>query len=69
MNFKELGLEPALVRVCESLGFSEPTPIQNQTIPIILDGEDLIACAETGTGKTAACGISPRSDARTRHAD
>ncbi len=54
MNFKELGLEPALVRVCESLGFTEPTPIQNQTIPIILDGADLIACAETGTGKTAA---------------
>ncbi|HUQ31281.1 MAG TPA: DEAD/DEAH box helicase [Pyrinomonadaceae bacterium] len=54
MNFSELGLEAALVRVCESLGYKEPTPIQQQAIPVVLSGSDLIGCAETGTGKTAA---------------
>src|ERR671938_750939 len=54
MNFTELGLKEALARNCESLGYKEPTPIQRQTIPIILKGADLIGCAETGTGKTAA---------------
>ncbi len=54
MEFSELGLQPALVRVCESLGYKEPTPIQRQAIPVVLSGSDLIGCAETGTGKTAA---------------
>ena len=54
MNFSELGLLPALVRRCESLGYEEPTPIQKQAIPVVLTGADLIGCAETGTGKTAA---------------
>ncbi|MBV9960476.1 MAG: DEAD/DEAH box helicase [Acidobacteria bacterium] len=54
MNFAELGLQPALVRVCESLEYTEPTPIQRQAIPVVLTGSDLIGCAETGTGKTAA---------------
>ena len=54
MNFAELGLQPALVRGCESLGYTEPTPIQGQAIPVVLSGSDLIGCAETGTGKTAA---------------
>ncbi|MGH9971427.1 MAG: DEAD/DEAH box helicase [Pyrinomonadaceae bacterium] len=54
MNFSQLGLAPAQVRSCESLGYTEPTPIQRQAIPVILNGEDLIGCAETGTGKTAA---------------
>lgn len=54
MSFKELGLHPSLLRRCESLGYFEPTPIQKQAIPLVLDGEDVIACAETGTGKTAA---------------
>ena len=54
MNFSQLGLQPALVRSCESLGYTEPTPIQKQAIPIVLEGADLIGCAETGTGKTAA---------------
>jgi ATP-dependent RNA helicase RhlE len=54
MNFSELGLQPALVSRCESLGYNEPTPIQRQAIPVILSGSDLIGCAETGTGKTAA---------------
>src|SRR3989449_11073842 len=54
MNFSQLGLEPAQLRSCESLGYTEPTPIQEQAIPVILSGRDLIGCAETGTGKTAA---------------
>src|SRR6266481_9313517 len=54
MNFSQLGLAPAQVRSCESLGYINPTPIQRQAIPVILSGEDLIGCAETGTGKTAA---------------
>ncbi len=54
MSFKELGLQPALVARCEQLGFTEPTPIQKQAIPVVLDGGDVIATAETGTGKTAA---------------
>ncbi len=54
MNFAELGLQPALVRGCEALGYTEPTPIQRQAIPVVLSGSDLIGCAETGTGKTAA---------------
>lgn len=54
MHFKDLGLQPAIWARCEQLGFEEPTPIQKQAIPIILDGEDIIGTAETGTGKTAA---------------
>ena len=54
MNFSQLGLAPAQVRACESLGYNTPTPIQRQAIPVVLSGRDLIGCAETGTGKTAA---------------
>lgn len=54
MNFTDLGLLPFLTEKCKQLGFFEPTPIQKKAIPVILDGGDVIACAETGTGKTAA---------------
>src|SRR5215211_7072729 len=54
MNFSQLGLADAQLRVCESLGYLNPTPIQIKCIPLILKGEDVIGCAETGTGKTAA---------------
>jgi ATP-dependent RNA helicase RhlE len=54
MNFSELGLAPAQVSACESLGYKIPTPIQREAIPVILTGRDVIGCAETGTGKTAA---------------
>jgi len=54
MNFSQLGLAPAQLHACESLGYTTPTPIQTKAIPIILSGQDLIGCAETGTGKTAA---------------
>ncbi len=54
MSFKDLGLQPFLTDRCESLGYVEPTPIQEQAIPLVLDGKNVIATAETGTGKTAA---------------
>ncbi|MDT5156472.1 MAG: ATP-dependent helicase RhlE [Acidobacteriota bacterium] len=54
MEFSQLGLRPALLRRCESLGYTEPTAIQERAIPVVLSGADLIGCAETGTGKTAA---------------
>ncbi|HEX2270635.1 MAG TPA: DEAD/DEAH box helicase [Pyrinomonadaceae bacterium] len=54
MNFSQLGLAPAQVSVCESLGYKTPTPIQRQAIPVVLSGRDVLGCAETGTGKTAA---------------
>src|SRR5438874_12392077 len=54
MDFPQLGLAPAQLSACKSLGYNEPTPIQRQAIPVILSGRDVIGCAETGTGKTAA---------------
>jgi len=54
MNFRDLGLHAVLTEKCEQMGYREPTPIQKQAIPVVLSGADLIACAETGTGKTAA---------------
>ncbi len=54
MPFSKLGLYSSLVRGAQSLGYTEPTPIQTQAIPVVLTGKDLIASAQTGTGKTAA---------------
>ncbi len=54
MKFIEMGLYDSLTRRCESLEFTEPTAIQQKAIPVIMDGSDLIGCAATGTGKTAA---------------
>jgi superfamily II DNA/RNA helicase len=54
MNFKELKLSDTLLEAISYMGFEEATPIQEQAIPAILDKKDLIACAQTGTGKTAA---------------
>jgi ATP-dependent RNA helicase RhlE len=54
MPFNALGLNPALVRATREIGYTEPTPIQAEAIPAILAGRDVIATAQTGTGKTAA---------------
>lgn len=54
MTFKDLNFEPQLMEGLLSMGFNTPTPIQQQAIPIIIENKDLIACAQTGTGKTAA---------------
>ncbi len=52
-----LGLAPALTDALKRAGFSEPTPIQNQAIPLALDGHDILGLAQTGTGKTLAFGL------------
>ena len=54
MNFKDLNLDEKLTEAIEYMGFEKATPVQEQAIPEILDGKDLICCAQTGTGKTAA---------------
>jgi len=54
MSFQSLGLAPALLRAVEEQGYTEPTPIQKQAIPLGLGGRDVIGSAQTGTGKTAA---------------
>ncbi len=57
MTFKDLGLIPSILRTLEEQGYKKPTPIQQQSIPILLKGRDLLGCAQTGTGKTAAFAI------------
>ena len=54
VTFEDLRLHPSLLKGIHDLGFLRPTPIQAQAIPLILAGRDLIGCAQTGTGKTAA---------------
>ena len=54
MTFNDFGFDPSLEEGIAALGFSTPTPIQEQAIPLILGGRDLIGTAQTGTGKTAA---------------
>ncbi len=53
MSFENLGLSPAIVKALVDKGYTAPSPIQEQTIPVILQGKDIMACAQTGTGKTA----------------
>jgi ATP-dependent RNA helicase RhlE len=54
LNFSDFKFDTELQEGLESMGYKQATPIQQQAIPVILDGKDLIACAQTGTGKTAA---------------
>ena len=54
MSFSHLGLAEPLVRALEAKGYTQPTPIQAQSIPTLLEGRDLLGIAQTGTGKTAA---------------
>ncbi len=56
-NFKDFGLSKAVLQGLQFLGYETPTPIQKEAIPILLQGRDLIAQAQTGTGKTASFGI------------
>lgn len=53
MTFASLGLIEPLLRALEALGYQTPTPVQTQAIPPVLAGRDLMAAAQTGTGKTA----------------
>jgi ATP-dependent RNA helicase RhlE len=54
LSFDELGLTPDLVQTVAEEGYEEPTPVQARAIPLVLDGRDVLAAAQTGTGKTAA---------------
>src|ERR1043165_1386051 len=53
MSFDSLGLKPELLRAVADKGYTEPTPIQREAIPAVLSGRDVLAGAQTGTGKTA----------------
>jgi len=57
MKFRELKLKPEIQVGLEDMGYAELTPVQEQTFPHILEGRDLLARAETGSGKTSACGV------------
>jgi len=54
LTFKELGLHEDVLNSLDAMGFEKPTPIQEKAIPIIINNKDIIGCAQTGTGKTAA---------------
>ena len=57
MSFTTLGLSAPLLKAIKDQGYSEPTPIQKEAIPVILGRRDILAGAQTGTGKTAAFGL------------
>ncbi len=57
MSFQKLNLIEPILKALESEGYTQPTPIQTEAIPFILEGSDLLGCAQTGTGKTAAFAI------------
>lgn len=57
MNFEKLNVITPILKALNTEGYTTPTPIQEKAIPIILDGKDLLGCAQTGTGKTAAFAI------------
>jgi len=54
MNFTDLGLSPEVLQAVDDAGYKSPTPIQEQAIPYVLMGRDVLGCAQTGTGKTAS---------------
>ena len=54
LSFDNLGLSPRLLEAVASMGYTSPTPIQRDAIPVVLEGRDVVGCAQTGTGKTAA---------------
>src|SRR5712691_946335 len=56
-SFRDLGLSEGLMQTLDELGYEDPTPIQEQAIPELLAGHDVIGQAQTGTGKTAAFGL------------
>ena len=58
MPFSTLGLSPDLVRAARDMGFTTPTPVQSEAIPVVLRGADLLASAQTGSGKTGAFGLA-----------
>lgn len=57
MSFHQLGIAPQLLTLLDKLGFTVPTPIQKQSIPVAIQGKDIMGIAQTGTGKTLAFGV------------
>jgi ATP-dependent RNA helicase DeaD len=57
MSFTQLDLQPNILKALDKMGYYRMTPIQEAAIPLILDGQDVLSLAETGSGKTGACGI------------
>ena len=57
VRFTDLGLDARVLAALEEVGYEKPSPIQEQTIPLLLEGHDVVGLAQTGTGKTAAFGI------------
>ena len=57
MKFKELKLNRNILKALAEAGYEQPTPIQEQSIPSVLEGRDLLGCAQTGTGKTCAFSV------------
>src|SRR6185295_13372039 len=57
MTFENLQLIEPILRALKTEGYTKPTPIQEESIPVVLKGRDLLGCAQTGTGKTAAFAI------------
>ena len=53
-EFEKLGISSWLIKQCQLVGFKNPTPIQKSCVPRVINGEDVIGCAKTGSGKTAA---------------
>ncbi len=68
MSFESLNLNVSLLRALQQEGYTQPTPIQAQAIPLVLNGRDLLGCAQTGTGKTAAFSL-PMLDILSRKTD
>ena len=56
-TFADLGLSPSTLKALEDVGYEQPSPIQEQSIPTMLQGRDIIGQAQTGSGKTAAFGL------------
>ena len=69
MTFNELNLIAPILKALETEGYTQPTPIQEQAIPILLQGKDLLGCAQTGTGKTAAFAIPILQTLHAAHAE
>ena len=57
LTFSDLGISAEILRAVEDMGYTQPSTIQSQSIPLLLEGQDVIGQAQTGTGKTAAFGI------------
>jgi ATP-dependent RNA helicase DeaD len=57
MKFNQFNLKQEILNAIDEIGFKEPSPIQVEAIPLVLDGCDIVAQAQTGTGKTAAFGL------------